>query len=217
MLMINALVSWNVMVNILPSLFLSLSLSLLAPSPSFSPSLFFSLSVSQHGHSDGSLPAVSPEHLRRHSFPPTDVDCWDGWHHAVPPDRPHVLLVCQYTHTHAHILYTHTQAHTHAHTVTLGWSRQTMWASFHCQTSQSNPHGCMSISNYCAQKKMSLWLVFSTQYEPVSKLLHIKYWAVIEFQATHGKCLGVRCLRWKLCSISNAHNLPWRLHVGLLN
>ena len=161
MLMINALVSWNVMVNILPSLSLSLSLSL-RPLPLFSPSPFFSLSVSQHGHSDGSLPAVSPEHLRCHSFPPTDVDRRDGWHHAVPPDRPHVLLVCQYTHTHMHAYctHTHTHTHTHAYTVTLGWSHQTMWASSYCQTSQSNPHGCMSISNYCAQKNVTLTCVF---------------------------------------------------------
>ncbi|KAF3832341.1 hypothetical protein F7725_026006 [Dissostichus mawsoni] len=48
---------------------------------------------SQHGHSDGSLPAVSPEHLRCHPLPPTDMDCRDGWHHAVTPDRAHVLLL----------------------------------------------------------------------------------------------------------------------------
>lgn len=81
MLMIDTLVSGNVMLNTLPS-------------HSLTPSFFLFLSVSQHGHSDGRLLAVSPEHLRCHSFSPPDVDRRDGWHHAVPPDCSHVLLMC---------------------------------------------------------------------------------------------------------------------------
>ena len=198
MLMINALVSWNVMVNILPSLSLSLSLSL-RPLPLFSPSPFFSLSVSQHGHSDGSLPAVSPEHLRCHSFPPTDVDRRDGWHHAVPPDRPHVLLVCQYTHTHTRMRAYCTHTHTHTHTL-LHWVDPTKQCGPALIAKPVNRiHMVAWASAIIAPKKMSLWLVFSAQYETCYRILTYQInWAFTEFQATHGKCLGVRCLRWKL-------------------
>lgn len=47
---------------------------------------------------------MSPEHFWCHSFPPTDMDCWDGWRHAIPPDCPNVLLMCQYAHTHCTVL-----------------------------------------------------------------------------------------------------------------
>lgn len=53
----------------------------------------FPLSVPQHGHIDGSLSAVSPEHLWRHSISAIDMDCWSGWCHAVPPDCSNVLLL----------------------------------------------------------------------------------------------------------------------------
>lgn len=74
------------------------------PAPLTCP--FFPLLVTQHGHADGGLPAVSPEHLRCHTFPPADVDRWGGWSHAVAPDCPHVLLMCECTNTryHAHTL-----------------------------------------------------------------------------------------------------------------
>lgn len=54
----------------------------------------FPSSVSQHGHSDGSVLAMPTEHIRSHSFPSTDMDCWDVWHHTISPDCLHVLLVC---------------------------------------------------------------------------------------------------------------------------
>lgn len=63
------------------------------PSPHPFLSRFCPPTVSQHGHTDGSLPAVSPEHFWCHPFPSTDMDCRDGRHHAVPPDCPHVLLL----------------------------------------------------------------------------------------------------------------------------
>lgn len=53
-----------------------------------------SLLVSQHGYSDGRLPAVPPEHLWGHSLPSTNLDCGDGRHHTVHSDCPHVLLMC---------------------------------------------------------------------------------------------------------------------------
>lgn len=41
-----------------------------------------------------------------------------------------------------------------------------MRASFYCQTSQSNPHGCMSISNYCAPRKCHFDLCFLLSMNP---------------------------------------------------
>lgn len=70
--------SWNVLHNAFPSNFIS---------PLFLP-------VSQHGHSDGSLPAMSPKYIWSHSVSSTDVDCWDGRYHAVSPDRLNVLHMC---------------------------------------------------------------------------------------------------------------------------
>lgn len=68
------------------------------PAPLTCP--FFPLLVTQHGHADGGLPAVSPEHLWCHTFPSAYVDRWGGWSHAVAPDCPHVLLMCECTNTH---------------------------------------------------------------------------------------------------------------------
>lgn len=95
MLMIDSLVSWNVTVTV-PS-HPPLHAPLTCP--------FFPLLVTQHGHADGGLPAVPPEHLRCHTFPPADVDRWGGWSHAVAPDCPHVLLMCECTNTRYHVRY----------------------------------------------------------------------------------------------------------------
>ena len=155
MLMINALVSWNVMVNILPSLSLSLSPP---PPPFLSLSLFLSVSLPTWALWWESTCRVS--RTSSVSFFSSDWRGSSGWLASCSPSWSSscAARVSVHAHTHARILYTHT--HTHAYTVTLGWSHQTMWASSYCQTSQSNPHGCMSISNYCAQKNVTLTCVF---------------------------------------------------------
>ena len=196
MLMINALVSWNVMVNVLPSLSLSLSPR---PPPGGAGALFLSVSLPTWALWWESTCRVS--RTSSVSFFSSDWRGSSGWLASCSPSWSSScaarVSVHAHAHTHARILYTHT--HTHTHTL-LHWVDPTKQCGPALIAKPVNRiHMVAWASAIIAPKKMSLWLVFSAQYETCYRILTYQInWAFTEFQATHGKCLGVRCLRWKL-------------------